>query len=682
MTIYPASLARVPNLLLSNATLSTLTRTNLQLFQAQTQLATGRAINRGSEDAARAATIAVLDDRLEHAGQLQRNLSHASAALDVIDNALNDATELALQSKQIALTQVGFSSSASEREGQAIVIDEMMRSLAEIANRQGVAGYLFGGTQTSTAPLAEFRNGYRFRAPTGGLTTDLGAARSVPITLGAGTAIGATSARVRGTVDLNPGLTLDTRLVDLNGARGLGIAPGRVRFAFNGATAVEVDLSGADSVRGVVNRLTASIREYESANSVTILGPGGIGVNGGALSFDLAPGTPPPELVFTDLENGTTAIDLGLTSDSVVAFTPGTPDGGDLAPKLTWLMPVSALEGLAAPLGSIRINNAGSGAVIDLSAAATLQDIRNAIEGANLGVRVEINAANNGLDILTEVSGGRLAAMSITDLGGGDLTASALGVRTFTSATAIADFNDGRGVRIVNGTLNPITGLPDPALDQDFTIVLGDGRSFPVDLRPQDIVSVQTVLARINGSAAAAGITEAEFAATLSSTTNGIVLAQDPAFGGAIRVEGRNNSPAASQLGLTDGAYNGATGVYQGTDRATVRPATLFTALAELREALRGNDTTGIGIAGERIEDAIRRLAETRGLTGSFARRVEDAKVREEDRATLDERIRSELRDADYTQVASRFALLQTQLQAGLAAASASNQQTLLDFLG
>ena len=56
-------------------------------------------------------------------------------------------------------------------------------------------------------------------------------ASSVPITLGEGNPISARSSRVRGSVDLNPNLTADTRLVDLEGARGLGINAGSVQFS-------------------------------------------------------------------------------------------------------------------------------------------------------------------------------------------------------------------------------------------------------------------------------------------------------------------------------------------------------------------------------------------------------------------------------------------------------------------
>src|SRR5690606_4215627 len=125
--------------------------------------------------------------------------------------------------------------------------------------------------------------------------------------------------------------------------------------------------------------------------------------------------------------------------------------------------------------------------------AQTLEDVRNLIEAAGLGVRVEINAAGDGIEVVNETAAGRDQALSIAEVPGSNQTATRLGIRTYTGDTLLSDFNDGRGVRIVHGSTDPTTGLPDPARDVDFTITLGDGAAttIDVDLRPEDIVSVQ-----------------------------------------------------------------------------------------------------------------------------------------------------------------------------------------------
>jgi flagellar hook-associated protein 3 FlgL len=688
MSYIPSNIARVPNLLLQRLSLEGIARTNTSIFRTQTELSTGRAVLRPSDDAARSVTIGVLNDRLAVSEQLTRNFTHARASLNVLDNALGDLSDLGLQAKSIAQEQLGFSASASERQGQAAVLDQIISGVYTLSRREGVAGYVFGGSTPSGVPLTEFKGGYRFTGSSGGLLTDLGPATGAPITVGAD-ALGAVSARVRGDRDLNPRATGATRIADLAGARSLGVALGTIEFSFDNGARTRIDLAGADDLQGVAARITGAVRAYEQASGVTVLGPGGVTVANGALRADVVPGVAPapdPALRFFDVGTGSAARDLGLADEAgTLAFSVGSPAGLDPQARLTWLTPVSELAGLtpAGALGSVRVRALGQSAVVDLSSAATLQDVKRLLEGANLGLRVEINASGTGIDVLSEVATGREGAMSIEEVGTGD-TALRLGIRSLTPSTPLSVFNDGRGVRIIDGVMNQQTGLPDPALNIDFAVTLGNGTTFTVDLRPQDVLTAQSVVDRINAEAQAQGVAAADFTASLSGSPLGLRFTQNGAFAGPIQVVARNASPAPEMLGLVGAPYTPGPGggVLQGQDRATVRPEGLLTHLIDLRDALRANDTNGIRVAGERLEGAIRALTEVRGVTGAFAQRVDGAEAREADRATLDLQVRSQLQDVDYAEAASRFSLLQVQLQAGLQTAASAGQRTLLDFLG
>lgn len=682
MSASPAQLGRVSTMMQSTAALSNINRTSLALMRVREQIATGIAVARVSDDPIRAATILTLDDELERSAQRMRNYSHAQAALGALDTALGDASELALQAKDIASQQLSISSSASEREGQAVIVGQMLTALFQISRRSGVAGHVFGGSNPASAPIEEFRGGYRVVAHGEGLTTDIGLASQVPITLGPGRALGALSKRIQSTVDLNPNLNPATRLADLSGGRGVPVSLGPVEFAFGAGPRATVDLTGADTIGDVNDRLTAAIRQYESDHGVTVLGPGGVSVSGGSISIDVTGGAPPPELRFYDVVPGTVAQDLGLAGTPPVIFSSATALGLDLNPRLSLHTPVGQLGGVSGALGSIRIRNAGASAVVDLSSAQTVGDLKRLIEGANLGVRVRLNAAGNSIEVINEVSAGRSGALAIEEVGDNSMTATRLGIRTFAPDTRIADFNHGAGVGIVDGRTDPVTGLVDPALNTDMTITLGDGRSFTIDLRPQDMGTVQSVIDRINAQAAAAGISTSDFEARLVDGSNGIALTQNAGFSGRLTVAAENNSPAAGQLGLLDGTWDAASSRLLGEDRARIRVDSLFSDLIDLRESLTTNDRSGITFAGERIDAATRSLAETRGLVGAFAQRVEFAEAREGDMATLSETVRSQFRDTDFAQAASRLSLLQTQLEAGLRVTSQASSLSLLDFLG
>ncbi len=676
----PAGINRTTSLLSSQIALSHIGRTSTALLRVQEQISTGRSILRPSDDSVKSAAVGVLDDRLERSAQILRNLSHAGAALGSLDSALDEANTLALEARSIAAEQLTVTASSSERAQQATVVDQLLRSLFDISNRTGVAGHMFGGGTPGTPPVVEFNGGFRYRGQGSGLVTDLGSSSSVPITLGQGNPLIASSTRVRGSVDLDPTLTAGTRLTDVRGARGLGVQLGTIEFSFDGNNPVGVDLSGSDTLQDVADRLQAAIREYESATGNTVLGPGGVSVDPQGFMVDVAGGS----LAFSDVSSGVTAADLGLRT---AAFTPGNTIGGSLDAKLKWTTPVASLSGVTGPLGSIVISNLGRRATIDLSGATTLQDVRNAIESAQAGVRVVINESGTGIDILNDAAGASAQALSIEEAAVGDTTATRLGIRSLTATTRIADFNFGRGVSIVDGVANPVTGAIDRELNTDLRIRLGDAGAtvLEIDLRPEDMVSVQTVIDRINSEAAAqlisAGLPTTAFSASLSATTNGIAFTQDAGFTGTMSVEPRNNSAAAEQLGLTGGTYDASSATFTGQDRAKVRIEGLFTYLVDLRDALRANDVSGIGLAGAALETSLTALAETRGLVGSFAQRVETAATSEEDRSILDETVRSSLRDTDYARAATQLSLLQTQLEASLRVSNFSASLSLLDFI-
>ncbi len=685
MSSIPTGISRITNLQLSHAALASLNRTNAGLFKVQTQLSTGLQMTRFSDDSVRAAVVSLLDERIERGEQRNRNLRHAESALNVLDAALGEVSELVLEAKGIAATQVNLGSTAQERKGQAAVVNSLIQSLYTLANRQGVAGSIFGASSPGTNPVQAFLGGYRMVSGGDGLVTDTGLFETIPITLGAGNSVGAVSSRIEGSVDLNPGLAADTRLAEVFGARGLGVTLGTIEFSVSGGARIGVDLAGADTAGDIAVAIENALRAYEQSNGVTILGPGGVSFAGESLTIDVAPGNPAPTIAFSDIGNGVTAKDLGLSSTPPIDFSPTSSTGLGIAPKLTWRTPISALAGLTGPLGSIRVNNIAQSRVVDLSTAQTLGDLRNLIEGSGLGLRVEINAAADGINVVNEVSAGAGEAMSIEEIAGQNLTASRLGIRTLSAQTRIADFNDGRGVQLVHGSINAVTGLPDPAADIDFAITLGDGAptTFNVDLRPQDMATVQTVIDRINAQAAAAGISvPADFQAGVSDGPNGIQFTQTGSYSNAITVAIKANSPAATQLGLAGGSYNASTGTFRAEDRAKVRVDNLFTQLLDLRNALNANDTSGITLAGERLEESVDRLAQSRAVVGSHASRVGSATVRQEDQTVIDQKTRSEMRDLDYSEAAIRLSLLQTQLQAGLQVTALANSRTLLDFLG
>jgi len=176
----------------------------------------------------------------------------------------------------------------------------------------------------------------------------------------------------------------------------------------------------------------------------------------------------------------------------------------------------------------IVISNGGKQAVIYFSDVETVEQLINKINRSGMDVRASINAAGDGLDVRSTISG---TDLFIGENGG--TTATQLGIRTMTAASALADLNYGRGVRFAEGT--------------DFTIRRNDGVELEIDISSAG--DIQDVLDRINTHAANQG--PGAVIARLASVGNGIELVDDnPVGAGELTIIRNVQSEAAWDLGL------------------------------------------------------------------------------------------------------------------------------------
>lgn len=658
MGAIPANLARVPNALASRIALGGIQKTNRDFLALQVQLAAGKEFTRPSENAIGASTVSVLEDLIERRDQRIRNLSQADATLNALDSAIGDVSDLLQEARGIGLSQIGVGSDAATRRNQATVIDSMLNSLLSVANRSLRGIHYFGGDEHASEPFSTLLDGIRYTGSGDGMRADLGLAADIRVTMGAEQAFGALSGRVEGERDLDPSMTAATRLADLRGANGTGVRAGSIEVDVNG-TVTQLDLSEADSVGDVLAALSATIQATDPGATVAI-DP----ATGDRIAITPSAGS---SVVIRDSNSSTTAGDLGLSGTYAGGVT---TTGLDLDPRVTALTRLDSLSGVTVPLGQILIRNNGQTRQIDLSTLTTVQDFQNAVAAAGIGARVEISDDGTRLNLRNEISGTQL---SVEELGTN--TATELGIRSFSTLTRLADFNEGRGVRQADGNVDPITGLPDPAANTDFRVKLKDGRTFDVDIDGD--TTVQDVLLSINAAAQAAGILAADFTAQLVSTGNGIELV-DSTAGAKTQVSDLNNSGSAEDLGILGDSSDPS---LIGRDRATVAVDSVFSHLIRLRDALLANDERGIEFATDKLESDISRAAEARADVGVRSRRIAEATGREEDLQIQDTALRSSIQDLDFTQAATRFASLQQQLEAGLAGAAKAVNLSLLDFL-
>ena len=655
MSLNPIA-SRVPTLLSGRLMGGSIAQTQREMLDLQLGFASGTRLQRGSDDPRATRAIQLLQSSMDRRDQRLNAISWGEAVLGRVDTSLSSLTDLVTEARALAVGQSDDSADADSRAAQAVVVSSMIDQLFAEANAEWQGLHIFGGQNGGQRPFASFLGGVRYLGSGAGLVNDNGL--GLPITLSGDEAFGAVSARVAGQVDLNPALSNGVYLEDLGGVDGEGVTGGIVELTV-GANTTEVDLSGAATVGEVLDRLQAELDNIAPGSTVS--------TDGSRFSFTVAGAD--------DLTVVGVAGDIGSGLGLEGTFVAGTTTtGGDTQPKLLSRTRIADLEGLSGPLGSIRLENGGNVQTIDLSGAETIADLQNLIDSADLGIRLEVEQ-DGTLSMLNEVSG---TWMSVGEDGGD--TATLLGLRSMGLDTPLSVFNDGDGVPIRSGSVDPETGLPNPAADVDFTISLADGRSFEVDLA--GVETVGDVLATLRAAAGAAtpAIGPAEFTAELATTGNGIVLTDNSGgMTGTFTVTPANGSRAAKALGLLAPVSGN---VISGEDRSMVAVESLFTHLKALEKALLQNDNWSIEQAAIDLQDDLDRLIDVRGAAGARGERLLLAKDRESELSIMEASLLGEARDLDLTDAALQLTNLEQQLQATLAVTARMQQLTLLNWLG
>jgi flagellar hook-associated protein 3 FlgL len=641
MAIVPVQLARVSNLLRTNTSQGQITRTQQQLLRVQNELSTGRRINAPSDDPGDAAIVQQIQKTLEQREAYLTNLRHAKSHLGEADTAMGDLTSLVQQAQTLASANVGSDVTPDQRAAAAAIVGNLYNQALTLGNRQFEGSFLFGGDRATDPPFTSTAGGVRYNGTGRVLSNTYDDHTTQPFMVGGDEVFGGFSAAVRGDKDLAPAIAAATRLADLGGAAGRGVARGSIQIG-NGSVSAIVDLAGADSIGNViaainaagVGGITASIAP--GGDSLRLTGGGGDNIS------------------VVEVGGGTTAADLGLLAPAPAGA--GLPvNGAGVQPRVTEFTPLASLNGGAGvSAAGLVIRNGEATATVAVPAGGTVGDLLNAINNSGTGVRAAVNDARTGIDVLNPIQG---LEMSVGENGG--TTAADLGIRSFSPTTALADLNGGAGVRTVAGA--------------DFRVTRSDGTSFDVDVTGSN--TVQDVIGAINAADGGAGVT-----ASFATTGNGIVLTDTAGGGGAVTVAAIGGSDAAADLGLAGAEAVGT--VITGADANAPRVAGVFASLARLRDALNTNDQAGITASAGMLEQDHARVVRVRGQAGARVQELESREGRIEDQNVASKALLSQLADTDFAEAIARFQTLQTTLQATLQTTGQMLNLSLLDFLG
>jgi flagellar hook-associated protein 3 FlgL len=644
MTVSPVNITRISENFKTSLVLDSVRRSQRALFLSQTRIATGRQFVAPSEDPIAAARSLDLSQALQRQQQFRDNAQYGENILSAADGALSEIADLLIQASSVASQNVSNLTSAAERQAEAEVITAIRHQLQVVGNRQFDGRYIFAGLKTLSQPFIDGPTGIAYVGDTGELQTRFSEDLVSPVSMPGSEIFGALSERITTNVNLTPVLTDSTRLEDITGTTGGPIQTGTLVFnEVGGAGVFKVDLSAADTIGDVVNEINAAAGAAGARVTATLTDTG-IEIQPAGFAVSV-----------TDASAGATASGLGILTQTP---TSATITGGSLAPRVTRLTPIDALaQGAGIDIaGGLVITNGPRSAVIDLSAATTVQDIINTINNAGVFVAARINDAGTGIDVFNQDSG---ASLSIGENGG--TTATDLGIRTFDTATPLSSLNFGLGVNTVSGR-------------DDLRITAGDGST--VDVNLDGAVTVGDAIDLINAAALTASV---NITASFTATGNGIQIQDGTSGAGDLAVSRLNLSNAAEDLGLLQGIFSDGTLV--GADVNPTRTEGILGALIDLEKALRNDDTRGIGLAGQRLDVLRNDATRMHGMIGARAQAMSANRLQAEDAAQSTEVFLSQVRDLDYTEAVTQLQAATTQFEAGLRTSAAITRLSLMDFL-
>jgi len=335
--------------------------------------------------------------------------------------------------------------------------------------------------------------------------------------------------------------TINSKLIrNLNGGRGVDTL-GTISIQNRAGVTTNIDLSAAVSIADVV----AAINNAGAGVTASLNNAGN-----GLLLTDESGGT--GDIVIGDA-SGTTAADLGLAG----TFTQTTTvDSGNL--QFKYITEASSLDTLNITRGRFIItDSSGKSATVDLTQGDehTIGDVIREINSRGLQVSARVNDNGDGI-LIEDTNTAPIGKMKIEEAG--STTAQDLGL--LGEAATVGGAIDGSFEKTITitanvldtttllSTLNNGAGV-DAGAGAAFTFTTRDGATHDIDLA--GVSTIADLIAAISaqtGGAVTAGINAIDTGLKLTDNTSG---------SGTFKVEAVGDSTAASDLGILASDNNG-----------------------------------------------------------------------------------------------------------------------------
>lgn len=358
----------------------------------------------------------------------------------------------------------------------------------------------------------------------------------------------ATAGTITGTNDLQF-VGRSTTLASLNDGNGVSNVVGAdFALQLKNGTVANIDIGDATTVGGVID----AINKGTNNKVVASLKADGSGIQ----LVDTTTGG--HAFAATNLGSSTAATDLGLTT----AAAGNTISGGAVQAQLGTVLLKTLNGGAGLTLGTVNITDrAGVSKAVDLSGAASLQDVLDTINTSGSGVTASLNQAGNGIALADTTGGtGNIVVADTTGTG-----AAGLGIAgTFDQSHDTVQGTDLKRKWVSGSTTLASYAGGTGVNSGEFKITAADGTSKAIDVDTTTDLHLSDVITKINSSFDVNGVQKVT--ASINADGNGLLITDNTTGATKMSIVDDGGS-TAEDLGILGTAT---TNTIDGTQKKTI----------------------------------------------------------------------------------------------------------------
>jgi flagellar hook-associated protein 3 FlgL len=144
-----------------------------RLATLQNEVATGKRINKASDDPIGAGFVMRYKSNLAYYQQYSDNANAAQSYLNTLDSTMNQAVQIMQQARTYAVQGSNGTLQPADRQKIAAAVDQLYEQLVNVGNAQYQDNYVFNGQMTKTAPYS-MANAMAEATDTGAILYDIG----------------------------------------------------------------------------------------------------------------------------------------------------------------------------------------------------------------------------------------------------------------------------------------------------------------------------------------------------------------------------------------------------------------------------------------------------------------------------------------------------------------------------